>query len=76
MILDHPTIPTIDVKGNALKPNTKINAKIGPVTPAQWMLTFQNKLIPMLIIETSREHKASKNIILVLETEKIIAPPK
>lgn len=76
VILDQPTIPTIEVKGRALRPNTKIRAKIGPVTPAQCKLTFQYKLIPILIIETSREPKASKNIIFVLVVEKIMAAAK
>jgi len=35
LILDQPTNPTIEDRGKALIPKTKINAKIGPVTPAQ-----------------------------------------
>ena len=34
-ILDQPTNPTMEVKGRAFRPNTKISAKMGPVTPAQ-----------------------------------------
>lgn len=73
LILDHPTSPTIGVRGNAVMPYTNIRANIGPVTPAQWMLTFQNTLIPMQIIETNREPNANRNMIFVLVAEKIIA---
>ena len=52
-------MPTIGARGNAVMPYTKIRANIGPVTPAQWMLTFQNTLIPMQMIETNREPKAN-----------------
>ena len=66
-------MPTIGARGNAVMPYTKIRANIGPVTPAQWMLTFQNTLIPMQMIETNREPKANKNMIFVLVAEKIMA---
>jgi hypothetical protein len=54
-------------------PYTKIRANIGPVTPAQWTLTFQNMLIPIQMIETNREPSANRNSIFVLVAEKIIA---
>ena len=73
LILDHPTRPTIGARGSAVIPYTKIRANIGPVTPAQWMLTFQNTLIPMQMIETNREPKANRNMIFVLVAEKIMA---
>ena len=66
-------MPTIGARGNAVMPYTKIRANIGPVTPAQWMLTFQNTLIPMQMIETNREPKANRNMIFVLVAEKIMA---
>ena len=39
-------------KGRTIIPNTKISAKIGPVTPAEWTLTFQNLLMNKRIIVT------------------------
>jgi hypothetical protein len=39
-------------KGRTIMPNTKISAKIGPVTPAEWTLTFQNLLMNKRIIVT------------------------
>lgn len=52
-------------KGSTFGPNTKMSAKIGPVTPAQWILTFQNKLITIKIVVTKVYPNASKRIILV-----------
>ena len=52
LILDHATNPIIVHRGRAAGPNTKTKEKIGPVTPAQWMLTFQNRLTIMTINET------------------------
>ena len=43
-ILDQQTKNIIKDNGKALVPKTNKSAKIGPVTPAQWILTFQKKL--------------------------------
>ena len=42
-----------------------MSAKIGPVTPAQWILTFQNKFTTIKIPVTKVYPKASRRIILV-----------
>ena len=52
-------------KGSTFGPKTKMSAKIGPVTPAQWILTFQNKFTTIKIPVTKVYPKASRRIILV-----------
>ena len=76
LILDQPTNPIIKDNGKAVRPNTKISEKIGPVTPAQWILTFQNKLTTVMINETKVQPKANKNNILVFVIEKIMVAIK
>ena len=46
---DQQSKPMINAKGRTFIPKTKMSAKMGPVTPAQWMLTFQDMLIAIRI---------------------------